>query len=166
MPYTWDAPQRDGTRRLALYPHRALTPRGFAAFIAATAVLFTFPLTALLGGPALWFVLLPALVVLWGVWTAIRHNSREAGRGEVMTLSRERITLTHTLTDPPLTWVANPYWVRVQIHPTGGPVEHYLTLKGDGREVEIGAFLSPDERRRLAAELRDALASLVRPARS
>jgi uncharacterized membrane protein len=37
---------------------------------------------------------------------------------------------------------------------TDGPVPHYVTLQGAGREVEIGAFLSEDERCALYDELR------------
>jgi len=43
------------------------------------------------------------------------------------------------------------------MHEGGGPVAHYITLKGGGREVEIGAFLSEDERKTLHGELADAL---------
>jgi uncharacterized membrane protein len=35
----------------------------------------------------------------------------------------------------------------------GGPVENYVTMRGNGRTVEIGAFLSPDERLDLYREL-------------
>src|SRR5690606_34482233 len=135
MPYRWSGPAPDGSHTLRLWPHRALSPRGFAVFIAITALLFALPLLALLGGPALWFVLAPVLAALWAIWTAIRRNSRMAERGEVLTLSRARLTLTHTLTDPPLTWQANPYWVRVTVHRSGGPVADYLTLTGEGRAV-------------------------------
>jgi len=61
----------------------------------------------------------------------------------------------------PLDWEANPYWVRVALHAKGGPVPNYLTLSGGGREVELGAFLSPPERVELKSllerELRSAL---------
>ena len=43
------------------------------------------------------------------------------------------------------------------MHKTGGPVPNYVTLSGKGREVEIGAFLSEDERVSLFGELEDAL---------
>jgi len=42
----------------------------------------------------------------------------------------------------------------VHMHETGGPVPHYVTLSGNGREVEIGAFLSEDERVELFSELK------------
>ena len=56
-----------------------------------------------------------------------------------------------------LEWQANPHWVRVTLHKTGGPVPNYLTLRGNGREVEIGAFLAEEERLTLQHELRRAL---------
>lgn len=42
----------------------------------------------------------------------------------------------------------------MRIYPEGGPVPQYLTLKGGGREVEIGAFLSPEEREALYPDIR------------
>jgi uncharacterized membrane protein len=40
------------------------------------------------------------------------------------------------------------------MHPKGGPVPNYVTLSGNGREVEIGAFLSEEERKALYDDLR------------
>ena len=39
-------------------------------------------------------------------------------------------------------WHANPFWVRLRLL-DGERVEKYLTLEGNGREIELGAFLSP-----------------------
>ncbi len=55
---------------------------------------------------------------------------------------------------------ANPHWVKPKLHPTGGPVPHYLTLTGGPRVVELGAFLTEDERKILHGELRARLADL------
>jgi uncharacterized membrane protein len=43
-------------------------------------------------------------------------------------------------------------------------VPDYVTLTGAGREVEIGAFLTEDERRALFSELSDLLAGRARGA--
>ncbi|HEU0223312.1 MAG TPA: DUF2244 domain-containing protein [Paracoccaceae bacterium] len=44
-----------------------------------------------------------------------------------------------------------------------GKVENYLTLKAEGREIELGAFLAPEERVALKADIEAALAALRRP---
>ena len=49
------------------------------------------------------------------------------------------------------------------MHQQGGPVPWYVTLTGNGRTVEIGAFLSEYERRVLYGELASALADQRRP---
>jgi uncharacterized membrane protein len=41
----------------------------------------------------------------------------------------------------------------VTLHPKGGPIPNYVTLSGNGREVEIGSFLSEPERLSLYDEL-------------
>jgi len=56
-----------------------------------------------------------------------------------------------------LRWRADPYWVRLDLHAEGRKVENYLTLRGGGREIELGAFLSPDERARLHDEIEAAI---------
>ena len=41
-----------------------------------------------------------------------------------------------------------------------GPVANYLTLNGNGREVELGSFLGEDERKELFHELNRLLKKL------
>ena len=89
---------------------------------------------------------------------ALNRSYRDGSTLEILTLRRDRIALIrHNPRGPVQEWQANPYWTIVQIHPTGGPVPNYLTLKGEGREVEVGAFLSEGERIVLKAELDAAL---------
>jgi uncharacterized membrane protein len=160
MPYRWTSPAPE-TRVLTLWPHRSLTARGFVWFVGMTAALFLLPLLGVVGSPVLW-ALLPFLVAaIAGIWWAIRRNGRDGNLTEVLTITRDNTTLIRT--EPSgarKDWKANPYWVRVTLHTTGGPVENYLTLKGGDREIEIGAFLSPDERLALRGELHEALAAL------
>jgi uncharacterized membrane protein len=148
MSFQWLAQSDPATAALHLRPHRSLSSVGFVWFIGLTAALLALPLIPQLGTPVLW-ALLPFLsLAVAGIWLALRLSYRTAT--EDLTLSPTAITLTrHDPGKTDQTWAANPYWVRVMLHPTGGPVPDYLTLSGSGRVVELGAFLTPMERRDL-----------------
>ena len=153
MPYEW-LPPRDGEQRLHLWPHRSLSQRGFVGFVGLTAALIAVPLLPNLGSPVLWALLPFLLATIWGIWFALRKNGRDRDIVEDLSLTPDRITLVrHGPKGQRQDWEANPYWLRVTLHETGGPVPNYLTLKGEGREVELGAFLSEDERIALKGEI-------------
>ncbi len=169
MPYRWEkpdkAPDPSGAFSmplvLNLWPHRSLTPQGFASFIAASAALLALPLLALLGTSALWVIFAFMAASMAAIWAALARNNRDRTVSERLILGRDEIVLTHRDGQgSEQAWSCNPYWVRVTLHPTGGPVPAYLTLKGQDREVELGAFLTPEERTALADELRATLAGL------
>ena len=160
MPYEW-LPTDDGTQRLHLWPHRSLTQSGFVWFIGLTAALIATPLLAVLGNPVLWALLPFLLAAIAAIWFALRKNGRDRDIVEDLMLTRDSIILSrHGPRGRRQDWEANPHWVRVECHPTGGPVPNYLTLRGGKREVEIGAFLSEDERLALRRELTAALAEM------
>ena len=150
MPYRWT----DDSHVLTLWPHRSMTRGGFVTFIGVTAALLAVPLLAVLGSPVLWAILPFMAAAVAGVWLALNRSDRDGGLREILRLSDERVELVrHEPKGRELHWDANPHWVSVHLHPGDRPVEDYLTLRGGGREVELGAFLSPDERRSLYAEL-------------
>lgn len=160
MPYEWLPPEGD-IQHLHLWPHRSLTQRGFVGFIGLTAALIAVPLIVHIGSPVLWALLPFVLITIWGIWFALRKNGRDRAIVETLSLSPDRLTLTrHGPRGKRQDWEANPYWVRVTLHKTGGPVPHYLTLKGEGREVELGVFLSEEERIALGGELLSRLHAL------
>jgi uncharacterized membrane protein len=160
MPYEWLPP--DGSAdRLHLWPHRSLSQRGFVWFVGWTAALIGVPLIGVLGSPVVWALLPFLLSAIWAIWFALRKNGRDRDIVEDLTLSPARVTLSrHGPRGKRQDWEANPYWLRVTLHPSGGPVPHYLTLKGEAREVELGAFLSEDERIALRKDLEARIARL------
>lgn len=160
MPYQWLPPDGE-TQRLHLWPHRSLTQRGFVWFIGLTAALISVPLLATFGSPVLW-ALLPFLgAAVWGIWFALRKNGRDRDIVEDLTLAPDRMTLVrHGPRGQRQDWQANPHWVRVDCHAEGGPVPDYLVLKGGPREVELGAFLSQEERLALRRDLTNRLSML------
>ena len=160
MPYEWKPQPSDHAPQwaLSLWPYRSLLKRDFVIFIGSTAALVALPLLTLLGQPVLWGLLPFFLIMLAGVWFALHVSYK---RGEVLEELRVDETHAHLIRHnpkgAPQEWHANRYWVSVHMHPKGGPVEHYLTLRGGDREVELGAFLDVEERKALYDELTRAL---------
>lgn len=155
MPYAWQnmAPEESGafSCRLTLWPHRSLSSRGFAWVIGLTATGLALPLLALVGTSVLWGLLPFAGLAVWGLWRAIQRSYDTPQ--EVMLLSRDRLELTRRdPRRPDRNWQTNPYWVRVSLR-RDGPVEDYLVLTDGRREVELGAFLAPEERVALRDDL-------------
>lgn len=166
MPYEWlpASERKDTLAELHLWPYRSLPRRGFVFFIGGTFALLAVPLIAVVGSPVLWGLLPFILGALWLLWYMLERSYKDGELIEELKLWPDRVELTqHPPRRAAKTWQANPYWVSVHMHPKTGPVENYITLKGNGREVEIGAFLSPEERGQLYGELQQALRGATAP---
>lgn len=160
MPYQWsqEPPQKTADWQLSLWPYRSLLRKDFVLFIGATAAIVALPLLTVIGTAVLWGLLPFFAIMLGGIWYALHVSYR---RGEIL----EELTVTETIAH--LTrhnpngvnqdWEANRYWVSVHLHPTGGPVKNYITLRGGDREVELGSFLDEAERLALYGELKQSL---------
>lgn len=130
---------------------------GFRRVLIFTGGMLCIPLIPMLGTPVGW-ALLPFLAgTLALLWFFIERNYRDGTLHENLRIWPDLITVDrHEPRRPDRHWQANPYWVATQIYPDGR-VENYLTLKGNGREIELGAFLSPDERLDLRRDIDTAL---------
>ncbi|OBY26060.1 DUF2244 domain-containing protein [Leisingera sp. JC1] len=158
MPYNWTRPQAGAERELHLWPHQSLPPKGYVRFIGLTAILICVPLVPLLGSFLLWGLLPFLLLALFGMKWALDRSRRDHQILEVLTLTADEARLDRINPDGARqSWHCNRYWTRVEMHDHDGPVPHYVTLQGGGREVEIGAFLSEEERVALYADLKTAL---------
>lgn len=145
--------------RVLLWPHRSLPKSGFVFFIAITSFMLAIPLMPLLGTLALWGVLPFLILTVWALWFFIMRSYRSGELLEELCLWPDHMALVRI--EPSgrrQDWEANPYWVQVSEHKK--PVPHYLTLRGGDREVELGAFLSPEERVSLKDELEHELRHL------
>ena len=152
MPYEWSA--ETPPLRLSVWPHRSLPKKGFVGFMGAPAALISLPLFSVLGSPILWGLLPFLALAIAGLWWGLQRSYRDGEILEELTLRPEQVELIrHNPRGPRQEWHANPYWVRIELHKTGGPVENYITLSGGGRDVEIGAFLSAEERLSLYDDL-------------
>ncbi|WP_295316309.1 DUF2244 domain-containing protein [Roseobacter sp.] len=157
MPYQWTSQPDETPQVLCLWPHNSLPARGMAAFVLSTFTLICIPTLPLLGSPVLWGLLPFLLLAVWGIYFALQRNWKSRQISEVLTLGPDEAQLVRT--DPSGTvqeWDCNRYWTTITKYEKDGPVPHYVTLKGMGREVEIGAFLSEEERVSLYDELQRA----------
>ena len=145
---------------IEVWPYNSLKPKGFVLFLGSTFVLISLPLFNVLGTTVFWGLLPFLLVAFLGVWFALRQSLNDRQILEQLTLSREEIALIRqNPTGEHKRWVCSPYWAKLKIYETEGPVANYITLTGNGREVELGAFLSEDERKTLYEELEQLLDS-------
>ncbi|MGC1506624.1 MAG: DUF2244 domain-containing protein [Sulfitobacter sp.] len=158
MPYKWITPPDAPRQQLRLWPHQSLSARGFTGFIFATFVMILIPTLALLGTVLLWGLLPFVLMAVAGIYFALQSNHKSRQIEEILTLDSETARLVHTTPKGEVKeWQCNRYWTKVTRYDSDGPVPHYVTLRGEGREVEIGAFLSEEERIALYDDLQRSL---------
>lgn len=163
MPYRWTetAPDTSGAflQTVTLWPHRSLPKRGFVWFIGTTATLLLLPILAVLGTQVLWGLLPFMMLTVGGVWIALHQTYRTGQTREELVMDRSRLQIRRNDPGrPERLWQTNSYWVRPGLR--NSPVKAYLTLSDGQREIELGAFLTPDERRDLCDELMRRLARL------
>lgn len=163
MPYTWT--HANSETQLTAWPYRSLPKRGFVLMISVTSAFIALPLLAVLGSPILWGLLPFLALAIAALWWGLQRSYRDAEILEELTITDHQIHLRrHNPRGPVQEWDSNCHWARVHLHAQGGPVEHYLTLKGDNpREVEIGRFLTAQERQALYGELQGAIAAANAP---
>ena len=164
MPYQWsETSQLDKVQTLTLWPHQSLPPKGLAAFVLATFTMITLPLFGLLGTTLLWGLLPFLMIAVLGIWYALSRSQKDRSILEVLTISPDETRLVrHNPRTNVQDWICTTYWVRPTLHRNEGPVPNYVTMLGNGREVEIGAFLSEEERLALYAKLCEMLSSHTR----
>jgi uncharacterized membrane protein len=141
---------------VVLYPNCSLGRMGFALLMAAIVLVSAavgagfmmvgaWPVTGFLGLD----------VVL--LYLAFRWNYRQARRAEFVRLDQDGLTVRRLEPDGRShDWRFEPYWVRVSIDQRTRH-DHRLVLSSHGQRLEIGAFLTTDERLELAHALNEAL---------
>lgn len=144
--------------RALLRPNRSLSRSGLAWLLVVLWGFLMVPLFPLLGVGAFWVMLPFVLGAVAALWYFIERNNKDGALYEELLLWHDSVSVTrHAPGKAVQCWQANPFWVSVTLKAAGGPVDNYLTLRGNGREIELGAFLSPEERATLRGEVERAL---------
>ncbi|MEM9371784.1 MAG: DUF2244 domain-containing protein [Pseudomonadota bacterium] len=148
--------------QVTLWPHRSMSPELKRTMLMLAAIGFCVPLVPAWGTPVFWG-LLPFLGAgLFCLWLGFWFSDRSGQLHEELTIWRDEVRVErHEPKGRVRRWAADPFRVRVILHPDARP-ENYLTLKGGGREIELGAFLAPWERIELKDEVDEALVRAFR----
>jgi uncharacterized membrane protein len=143
-----------------LRPHRSLGPQGFLILMAAvSAVSFVAGMVFWIAGawPVIGFFGLDVLLI----YLAFRLNYRDARAAEEISLTRERLTIRKLAAGGRASVIdLDPYWVRLEVERRAEYGVTRLRLASHGRRFDIGAFLGPRERQKLAVALAAALAEV------
>jgi uncharacterized membrane protein len=148
-------------RHIDLAPHCSLTPRGAALFfglvcLVTVGIAGTF--TVLGFWPVLPFAGAEMLLLGWALKVSMdRRLERES-----IDVTETEIVIEHTRatsqrhgTTKPRRVVFPRHWARVKIRRPQSPLHRsQLVIESHGRAHEVGKFLTEEERRQLAAELR------------
>ena len=139
-----------------LYPHRSLPPQGFVVLMLVLgAISFAAGVSFVLIGawPIVGYFGLDVLLV----YLAFRASYRSARQHEWVRLTEESLTVERVgLRGERRRWQFQPYWLRVVLEEKDE--SNRLILTSHGRQVVVGSFLAPSERKNVAVALRDALA--------
>lgn len=159
MPYQWTHQESQDQAKVELWAHNALSETDLATVVLMCFAVAILPLFIFLGTNIYWG-LLPFIVgSVAALWYSLRRNQSDRNIRETLNINPTAVELTHQpARGSALHWSCNKHWVKVQLYPQNGRIEEYLTLRGGGREVELGRFLTAQERKRLYHELRSAFA--------
>ena len=142
-----------------LHPHTSLTPRGFFLLMAVVGLVSFcagIAFVSIGAWPVFGFFGLDVLLVYF----AFKLNYRDARRYETVRLTDSLLTVERVAPSGRRErWRFQPYWLQVEVddHPAA---KNALTLRSHGRILEIGSFLTPDEKIDLANALRAELNKL------
>ncbi|MEM9717293.1 MAG: DUF2244 domain-containing protein [Pseudomonadota bacterium] len=139
--------------QVTLWPHRSLSNEGFVTTILLLCMGFVVPLTAFFGTPIFWAVLPPIALAVWGLWYAIQRTNKDGSLTESLKIWPDMVAVYRkNPREQDQFWCAHPSFVRVNMR-QDTEIEHYVTLSGGNREIELGSFLTADERLKLFEEL-------------
>ncbi|MGB0506120.1 MAG: DUF2244 domain-containing protein [Pikeienuella sp.] len=145
---------------VVLWPNRSLSPKGFRWLMGIMATGFAMPILALAGTAAMWVIAGAAAIAMLLLWGFIKYSYFTGQLTEEIKLWPDLITVERKEPSGQIRrWSANPYWVDITKEDTR-EIESYLTLRGGNRRIELGVFLTPEERVELAGELRSQIRKL------
>ena len=143
---------------LTLWPNRSLKKKYFWTLMLATLSAMTIPLIPFIGTKSLWVFLPFSLGTLFALFLSIILNYQSGKLYENIKIWPDLIEIKrYEVNGTSQEWHSNPYWTKINLYKRSQKIQNYLTLTGSGREVELGAFLSPKERMEIKQKIENVI---------
>ena len=145
--------------RMRLVPNRSLDSSGTKFVFCVIAFGFLLPIIPFIGSPIGITLTIFSGLTFYLFLTLLQRSFQQGNTFEEILISKNKIIVIHQEKNKEQkAWEGNPYWTRVNLDLNNPKLKNYLTLAGKGRHIELGAFLSPDERLELRDRIQNALA--------
>ena len=145
--------------KIRLAPNRSLDSHGTKVVFAVIAFGFLLPIIPFIGSPIGTTLTIFSGLTFYLFLTLLQKNFQQGSTFEEILISKNKIIVVHQEKNKEqMTWECNPYWTKVHLDINNPRLKNYLTLAGKGKRIELGAFLSPDERLELRDKIQNALA--------
>lgn len=154
----------NGARRFELTPRCSLTPHTARIFVASMAA-GTFAVAGFFAWQGYWPVLpFAGLEIALLIW-AVRASMRAGSERETITITEDSVVVQRYSAHGPAhdegRSVFPRHWVKVKLHaPSTALHPSRLLFESHGRVCEVGRFLTEDERRGLAARLKQVVGNV------
>ena len=153
-----DLPTFDGHDtlfKIKIFPHRSISPKTAQMIIAIVGVLCVFAgLRFIIAGA--WPVVIFILFDIIALSFAFYFNFRSARLYEMIHLSKQSMIISRIYPNHQIEiWNLEPYWLRTHIEKSHE--NDKLQIISHGKQLEIGSFLSPYEKRGLKDTIDQAL---------
>ena len=145
--------------KIRLAPNRSLDSYGTKVVFAVIAFGFLLPIIPFIGSPIGTTLTIFSGLTFYLFLTLLQKNFQQGSTFEEILISKNKIIVVHQEKNKEqMTWECNPYWTKVHLDINNPRLKNYLTLAGKGKHIELGAFLSPNERLELRDKIQNALA--------
>ena len=145
--------------RIRLAPNRSLYSYGTKLVFLVIACGFLLPIIPFIGSPIGTTLTIFSGLTFYLFLVMLQRNFQQGSTFEEILISKSKVVVVHQEKNKKQKiWEGNPYWTRVTLDINNPKLKNYLTLAGKGRHIELGAFLSADERVELKDKIQNALA--------
>ena len=142
-------------------PNFSMSWKANQTLIISLAVL-SFGMALAFAAQGLWMILPFVGLEITALTAGLYWCCLKATRREVISIDADYITVAAGRDHAVQTTQFQTAWTKIMLHPsrvTGHPGQ--LVLRSKGKELEVGAFLSQDERLELSTSIRSALSNVV-----